>query len=91
MEEQSIWYLENININGLFCPQKTATQQQNHIRRQYKKGEYIYMPDEHADKIYFIATGKIKVGSYSEEGKEITKAILKAGEVFGEVALIGEE
>ena len=91
MEEQSIWYFEDAKVDGLFCPQKATAQKDTHIRRQYKKGEYVYMPNEHADKIFFIASGKIKIGAYSEEGKEITKAILNAGEVFGELALIGEE
>lgn len=91
MKEQSIRYLEDTKIDRLFCSQKTATRQENHIRRRYRKGEYIYMPNEYADKIYFIASGKIKIGAYSSDGKEITKAILNMGEVFGELALIGEE
>ena len=35
--------------------------------------------------------GRVKIGTYGETGKEITKAILGAGEVFGELALVGEK
>ncbi len=35
--------------------------------------------------------GRVKVGTYSEDGKEIVKTILTPGEVFGELALTGEE
>lgn len=89
MENQQLWYLDNIDVNGIFCPQKSQTM--NHVQKQYKKGEYIYLQNEHSDKIYFIATGKIKIGTYSPEGKEIVKSILSEGEVFGELSIIGED
>jgi CRP-like cAMP-binding protein len=85
-----MWYLENIDVSGIFCPTKSANMLDSHAHKKFKKGEYIYLPDEHADRIYFIAEGKIKVGTYSSDGKEITKAILSKGEVFGELSLIGE-
>ena len=34
---------------------------------------------------------KVKIGSYSNDGKEIIKAILKPGEIFGEMAIVGQE
>lgn len=84
----NFWYLENIDVNGIFCPQKSAAH--DHIKSRFKKGEYIYLPNEHADKIYFLTSGKIKIGTYSDDGKEITKAILGPGEVFGELSIVGE-
>jgi len=92
MNEQSLWFLENIDVNGIFCPKKVGRGDLNqHTHRQYRKGEYIYLPEEHSDKIYFISDGRVKIGTYGESGKEITKAILNKGEVFGELALIGED
>lgn len=89
--DQSIWYLENINVNGIFCPKKLGDALEKHTHKQYKKGEYIYMPDQSSDKIFFITSGRVKIGTFSETGKEITKAILNDGEVFGELSLIGEQ
>jgi CRP-like cAMP-binding protein len=88
MENQSLWFLENIDVTGIFCPTKNANHK--HFKDTFKKGEYVYLPNEHADKIYFLTNGKIKIGTYSDDGKEITKAILGAGEVFGELTLLGE-
>lgn len=59
--------------------------------RAYKKGEYIYMPEEPSDALYMVVGGKVKVGAYSPDGKEITKSILTQGDIFGELALVGEE
>jgi len=90
MSEKAIWYLENIDVGGIFCPNKMEHQLQSNHSKPVKKDEYVYMPDQESDKIYFINSGRIKIGSFSESGKEITKAILNKGEVFGELALLGE-
>lgn len=90
MAEQSFWYLENINLANVFCPNK-----KHHLDGKkhfdFYANSYIYLPDEPAQNIYLINEGRIKIGTYSEDGKEITKAILGPGEVFGEMALMGQE
>jgi len=92
MNNQSFWYLENIDVTGIFCPKKIGRGDlEKHTQKTYQKGDYIYLPNEHADKIYFLTEGRVKIGSYGESGKEITKAILNKGEVFGELSLIGED
>lgn len=89
-DNQSLWYLENIDVTGIFCPTKMDNNE-NHVANSFKKGEYIYMPAEDSNKIYFVFEGRVKIGAFNEHGKEITKAILGKGEVFGELAAIGEE
>ncbi len=92
MNNQSLWYLENIDVRGLFCPKKVGSGMLDTLNhKSYKKGDYIYLTDEHADKLYFISEGRVKIGNYGDSGKEITKAILTPGEVFGELSLIGED
>lgn len=90
MSDKAIWYLENIDVGGIFCPQKLGNQISDHHIKKVKKDEYVYLPDEDSDKIFFINNGRIKIGSFADNGKEITKAILNDGEVFGELAMIGE-
>ena len=90
MEDQSFWFLENIDVTGIFCPKKLGDTEEKHVHKHFKKGEYIFLPDQSADKIYFLESGSVKIGSFSDTGKEITKAILNKGEVFGELAIIGE-
>jgi CRP/FNR family transcriptional regulator, cyclic AMP receptor protein len=86
-----MWYLENIDVTGIFCPQKIRRGDlEEHFHRCYKRGEYVYLPEESADRVFFLTEGRVKVGTYSDSGKEITKAILGKGDVFGELVLIGE-
>ncbi len=91
MKDQSLWFLENIDVSGIFCSNKMSEHNALHTNKVFKKNEYIYLPDQSSDKIYFIASGRIKVGSYNQGGKEITKALLAKGEVFGELAIISED
>lgn len=91
-ERNSLWYLENFDVSGIFCPTKVGNGAlDQHLQLEFKRGEYIFLPEENADKVYFISEGRIKVGSYSDDGKEITKALLGPGEVFGELALLGKD
>mgnify|MGYP002266104030 FL=1 len=61
----NLWHLENVDVSGIFWPKKVeggALDQQTH--RNFKRGEYIFLPDEDADKVYFVCEGRVKIGSY---------------------------
>ncbi len=57
----------------------------------FAKGTFVYKPEAFADRIFYILEGKIKIGKFSPDGREITKAIISKGDVFGELAIIGQE
>ncbi|MBP6827492.1 MAG: Crp/Fnr family transcriptional regulator [Saprospiraceae bacterium] len=92
-QPQSFWHLENIDVTHLLCPTKLGSKEimSHHPNRTFKKGESVYVPQDQSDRIFFINEGRIKISVMNEEGKEITKVILGRGEVFGELALLGEE
>ncbi len=92
MQTNSLWLLEKVDVTSLFCPQKLGGgAMEKHAQRTFKKGEFIYIPEEQAEHLYLLSDGRVKIGTYGEGGKEITKAILNAGEVFGELSLIGAD
>jgi len=90
-KETSLWYFENVDLYELLCPHKVPLMGEKHTFHHYKKNDYIYFEDEPSQYIYLIASGRVKIGSYKENGKEILKAILSQGEIFGEMALAGED
>ena len=57
----------------------------------YKKDQFIYLPEDSATHIYMVADGRVKIGHYLENGDEVVTAILTKGEIFGELAMAGEE
>jgi len=87
----ALWYLESVNLYHMLCPHKVKTMADKHTYNHYKKDQYIYFPDEDATHIYMIVSGRVRIGHYQEDGKEIVSAILSNGEVFGELAMAGED
>ncbi|MBR9921943.1 MAG: Crp/Fnr family transcriptional regulator [Bacteroidetes bacterium] len=51
---------------------------------------FIYLPDEVSDTIFFLAKGTIKIGTHSTDGKEVIKSLIHPQAMFGELGLIGE-
>lgn len=89
--KNSFWFLENIDLSGIFCPNKYAAKEATLVHKTFKKGEFIYVPKDESDVLFYITSGRIKIGSYGDGDKEVIKAIIHKGEVFGELSLIGEE
>ena len=69
MSNQSFWYLENLDVTQILCPTKlTKEEMERHVHKEYKKGEYIYLPEEYSDRIFFITEGRVKIGTYNDDG-----------------------
>ncbi|MCF6349566.1 MAG: Crp/Fnr family transcriptional regulator [Flavobacteriaceae bacterium] len=88
---KEIWYLECVNLFKIICPHQYKDYKKWHTLSYYKKKEYVYFDADASTTVYLINSGKIKLGYYTAEGKEIVKSILGKGEVFGEKAFLGEE
>ena len=51
----------------------------------------IYLPADQADGVLLLAEGRVKIGSFTEEGKQTILAFIEPGEIFGELSLMGSE
>jgi CRP/FNR family cyclic AMP-dependent transcriptional regulator len=87
----ALWYFESVNLYSILCPHKVKTMGERHQFLQFKRDQFIYFPAEPALYIYMISEGRVRIGHYLDDGKEIVKSILTRGEIFGELALAGEE
>ncbi len=87
----NLWYFQDVDLFDMLCPHKIKTLEERHSFNYFKKNDFVYFTNEKAKHIYMIADGRVKIGHYNDDGKEIVKAILGPGEVFGELALTGEE
>jgi CRP/FNR family transcriptional regulator, cyclic AMP receptor protein len=87
---ESFWVLHDVNLFEVMCPHKVGGfAKENHFR-SYKKGETIYFNEDQANTLYLIANGKVRLVNYTEGGQEVIRHILGRGEVFGELAILGE-
>ncbi len=56
--------------------------------KTYTKDSVIYEPGMQPRYVYFIKSGEVRMVTVSEEGKEFIQGLFKAGQHFGEPALL---
>lgn len=88
---QTIWFINEVKLFKLLCPHKFRKFKSCHNFYSYKKKDFIYFENDNANKIYLIEKGKVKIGYYKKDGREVIKAILCKGQLFGEKAILGEQ
>lgn len=89
--ESKLWHLEQINIFRDLKPEDLERVERISSMKTLEKGKFIYFPEEPSKVVFLLKSGRVKIGTYSEDGKEIIKAILEPGEMFGELAIAGQE
>lgn len=87
---KEIWFLEDMDFYEILCPYKYGDHIKEHPLLCYNKSDFLFMQDDSAKEIYLVDNGKVKIGHYDDEGNEYVKAILGRGEIFGELAFLGE-
>lgn len=91
MAENKVWYLRQ---NRLFA-QATESSIENcqHIftTTLFPKGAMIFDLGDPTRLVYLIKRGKVRIARLTPDGKEITVAILSAGDIFGEETLFDEK
>ena len=56
--------------------------------KNYAKDSVIYEPGMQPRYVYFIKSGEVRMVTVSDEGKEFIQGVFKAGQHFGEPALL---
>lgn len=81
------WILAKLNRPQGSDPSVVAAAMTQH---SFSRRDRVYNVGEEANFIYLIATGHVKLGSVSDDGRAIIKAILGPGDVFGMMTLVGD-
>ncbi len=85
----SYWYLKNCDLFSKLAPQDIAELESQSRVRQLKRGEPVYLPNEQADGVILVAQGRVKICHATPDGKQSILGFIDAGEIFGELALLG--
>jgi len=90
MEREKLWYLKNFNVfKGV--PESEIQKLAPLVKDdEYKRGKPIYLQGEPNGWIYFLKEGLVKLSMNSTNGKTVTVALLKPGEVFGDLTFTDE-
>jgi CRP/FNR family transcriptional regulator, cyclic AMP receptor protein len=60
-------------------------------RRSLRKNDYLFHKGDSGSSFFIIAEGQIKIGVSNKMGDEVTLALLRKGDFFGEMALLDEQ
>ncbi len=85
---EKLWYLKSCELFRQLSPDELATLERRCRSRQLAKGSPIYLPADHADGVLLMASGRAKIGSFTDEGKQAILAFIEPGELFGELAIL---
>jgi CRP-like cAMP-binding protein len=88
--KSKLWYFENFNFLESMNKLEMQELSRCSVMREVEKNQSVYLPHDISSRIYFLKKGKVKISSFSDEGRELIHAILGPGEMFGELALAGE-
>ena len=86
-----IWYLKNADLFSWMDREEMEALAQATQMVPCRKKELFYFPDEPSQCVYLVKEGRIKLFRSTAEGREIILDILAPGEIFGELALAGEQ
>lgn len=58
------------------------------VTKEYPKDSLVFSQDDPGDAMFVIARGRVKVVLYGESGREVVLSVFRAGDFFGEMALL---
>jgi CRP-like cAMP-binding protein len=85
-----IHYLESVDIfRDLSVDDVEAINDQTTLMN-YDQGHLFYMPDDPSETLFLLKKGRVQLYRISPEGRKFVVAILQAGSIFGQMALVGQ-
>ncbi len=88
---ERLWYLKRCDLFQRLGPEQLAALESRSRVRKFPRGTPIYLPADLADGVLVLAEGRVKIGSFTEDGKQTILAFIEPGEIFGELSLMGSE
>lgn len=90
MIKNKLWYLQKINLFNAIPPEQMEELDRITRMAAVKKRETIYLPGDPSRQVYLLKSGRVKIARISEEGREVTLALLEPGEIFGELEILDD-
>jgi CRP/FNR family cyclic AMP-dependent transcriptional regulator len=85
------WFFENFDIFKALAKADRVKLANKAYEWRAAKGKLVFQPGQAANIIFILKSGRVKISKRAGDGREIILYILQPGEIFGELALAGEE
>lgn len=87
----NLWFLEKFDLIKELPYEVRLELDRCGVLHQNLKKEVVYFEEDISDTVFFLKKGRIKVSRLTPDGKETALYLVRAGEIFGEMALMGED
>lgn len=91
MREDDIWHLKRLNFFPELTPEQQSALETTSATVCFKKDETIYFPGQVTTQIYVVREGLVRLTRQTPKGAFLTLDILNPGDIFGEMALAGQD
>jgi CRP-like cAMP-binding protein len=88
--ERRLWYIKNAALFSWLEDEELQTLAERSEMTSCQRNTRLFFAREPSDNIYLVKEGRIKLLRANSEGREVILDILGPGEIFGELALVGE-
>jgi len=89
MEKQQ--FLRSIPIFAQLSEHQRALLAANMVLQTFERGETIFHQGSIGSTLYVVVSGKVRIYTISETGQELAVTIFRAGDFFGELALLDHQ
>jgi CRP/FNR family transcriptional regulator len=86
--QASLYVRQLCRLNGALDDADVARLSAIMVERVVHAREPVFAAGDHSDSVYILVRGRVKLATASDNGKEIILDLLKAGDIFGETALV---
>jgi CRP-like cAMP-binding protein len=88
MESQKVASLQQVPIFSMLEPEDLASLAAMAHRQRFRKGQTIFYQGDPGNAMYILLRGVVKMSVLAESGPEVTVALLRPGDHFGELAVL---
>ena len=86
----NVWYLKRCDLFEQL-PQEELRHVEGRSRiRRFARSSPVYLPSEHADGVLLLLSGRVKICSFTADGKQGILTFIENGELFGELSILEE-
>ncbi|MET1247214.1 MULTISPECIES: Crp/Fnr family transcriptional regulator [Sporolactobacillus] len=89
MEEVACLKQDGLNNTCMFSKQSLQALKSVMTVTTYKKGVNIFWEGDHADKLFYMLGGRVKLFKSAYDGKDLVLHYFMEGDLFGEIGCLG--
>ncbi|HSH80388.1 MAG TPA: Crp/Fnr family transcriptional regulator [Herpetosiphonaceae bacterium] len=83
-------YLRDIDIFQDLSPDEVETLGHRAPMQTVEAGTVFYSPEDASEVLFILKVGRVRMYRLSADGKALTTALIDAGTIFGEMAILGQ-